>query len=320
MAQREGVIDGQLTMERPGWAGFRQYSDSPHAQQPSTGQATVRSFFLLLATLLLLTAAAGLFGYFFLLEPGPHGRMAAARELGEIWLYRWGWLDRITEKQRKQLYESVCTRRCHSQAVIENRPRTAMEWDAIIARMRTIEQNGERARISEREAVTVAAHLKKYFLSTIPTVLPQAVMRLLKKDLWRMDFGDNDLFLDLIHLPLSHRSLVPYLVMKPGTTYTGEETLFIVYVNTHQGTVPRWDLAKLVTLSIGNDAAPLKPLAWQVLYEDDQQHHRQGLLTFPPIHLAEGKEVTMQMTVQLPDMPARNFQWSLPVPPLESPL
>jgi hypothetical protein len=166
----------------------------------------------------------------------------------------------------------------------------------------------------------VAAHLKKYFLSTIPTVLPQAVMRLLKRDLWRMDFGDNDLFLDLIHLPLSHRSLVPYLVMKPGTTYTGEETLFIVYVNTHQGTVPRWDLSKLVTLSIGNGVAPLKPLAWQVLYEDDQQHHRQGLLTFPPIHLAEGKEATLQMTVQLPDMPARIFQWSLPVPPLESPL
>ncbi|MEO5363030.1 MAG: hypothetical protein H7838_05340 [Magnetococcus sp. DMHC-8] len=279
----------------------------------------MRSLLLSLAALTLLATMAGLAGLFFLLEPGPGGRLETARELGELWLFRLGLVERITEQQRKQLYEAVCTRQCHGQAVIENRPRTAMEWDAIVTRMRTAERAGTRARISEREAAVAAAHLKKYFLSNVPTVLPREVMVLLKKHLWRMDFGDSDLFFDVIHLPQPHRSLVPYLVMKPGTTYTGPETLFVVYVNTHQGTVPRWDLSQQITLTVGNAGPVIKPLAWKVLYEDDQQHHRQGLLTFPPIPGTE-QSTEMQMTVQLPDMPARTFQWLLPIPPLENPL
>lgn len=273
-----------------------------------------------LAVMACIVAMAAMAGFYLLLEPGPHGRLEVVRAMGERWLFRVGWVDQLSEAQHKPLYLSVCTRQCHSQTVIENRSRTAMEWDAIVTRMRTTERSGKKPDISEREAAVVLAYLKKQFLSNIPTVLPDAVMQRLKQHLWRMDFGESDLFFDIIYLPKPYRSLLPYLVMKPGISDTSQESLFVIYVNTHQGTVPRWDLAQVVTLTVGEADQPIKPSAWQVIYEDDQQHHRQGLLTFPAMAMDEPQKKVMQMTLRLPNMKERVFQWLLPIPPLETPL
>jgi hypothetical protein len=141
-------------------------------------------------------------------------------------------------------------------------------------------------------------------------------MAFLKRHLWKSDFGEDDIYLDLIYIPAVHTALLPYLVAgrtvdegvnsreKPGAQ-------FVLYINTHQGTVPPWNLADIAILRDGN-GGELRASDWQVIYEDGQQHHRQGLLTFPPITGVESS--AMEIEIDLPGMRKRYFLWDLPIP------
>ena len=282
----------------------------------------MRIFFTTLAFFALLSTTVALIGFILLVEPGSEGRSAYLGSSGRLYLYQYGLLDQLPSKDIRRLYESVCTRKCHSRDVIEKTPRTAMEWERIVTRMRTSEQAGKRADISDREATTITEYLQRNFLSNVPTVLPEHVMRFLKKHLWRMDFGESDLYLDVILLPKKHRNLSPYLVMDRSPRKDAG-TLFVMYVNTHQAILPPWDLARMATLTRhdknradGHGVTTYEASAWEVLYEDGQLHHRQGILTFPRME-GNGEPETLEMTIRLPNMRKRVFQWSLPVPPLE---
>lgn len=280
----------------------------------------MRIFLISLAIFMFLAATLAGVGFFLLVEPGEEGRLEVLRQTSRLMLFRANLIDRLTEKETVHLYKSSCTRKCHSRDVIENSQRTAMEWDSIVRRMQSSVKAGKSADITDREAILITEYLQRNFLSNVPTILPEHVMRFLKINLWRMDFGESDLYLDVILLPPQHRSLMPYLVME-RTPYRGFDTLFVIYVNTHQGTVPPWDLSGMATLrdSQGNE---YHANGWKVLYEDGQKHHRQGILTFPapsqgpsPGELAAG---ILEITIRLPNMRKRVFQWNLPVPPLEN--
>lgn len=137
-------------------------------------------------------------------------------------------------------------------------------------------------------------------------------MKFVKKYLWKSDFGENDLFLDVIYVPREHRRLLPYLGVRKTST-DQEAALFVIYINTHQGTVPPWNLAKMVTLH-DNNGHTQNALGWEVLYHDGQSHHNQGNLIFPGIDTSKTTE--MEIRMQLPGLGMRTFQWTLPIPPL----
>ena len=287
----------------------------------------MRIFFISLAVFVLLAVMISLLSFFVLVEPGANGRVNVLHTAGRLLLFRSGLVEQLNNKEIDQLYQSTCTRKCHSRDVIENTPRTAMEWENIVARMRTGGRSGEladeqasewadkRADISDREALVITEYLQKNFLSNIPTILPENVMHFLKRHLWRMDFGASDLYLDVIFLPQQNRNLIPYLVME-RTPHREDETLFVIYVNTHQGTVPPWDLSRMVTIT-DNRGKEHKANTWKVLYEDGQKHHRQGILTFPALTSKKMATGLLEMTISLPSMRKRLFQWNLPIPPLE---
>ena len=276
----------------------------------------MRIFLINVIVFVLLAIMVALIGFFLLLEPGPTGRMDLLHGMGKRWLYRVGLVEQLTDKETKKLYELSCTRKCHGRDVIEVRARTAMEWEDIVTRMQGIGQAEKGGGIEGREAVAVVGYLKKHFLSNVPTVLPREIMLFLKKHLWRMDFGEGDLFLDVIYIPQQHRRLARYLLMRRDASFD-DKTFFVVYVNTHQGIVPKWDLSQMISLSMGDSEESRRPIAWKVLYEDDQQHHRQGILTFPVMAQEAQKKTVMHMTIKLPNMRKRVFQWTLPTPPLE---
>jgi hypothetical protein len=128
-----------------------------------------------------------------------------------------------------------------------------------------------------------------------------------------MDFGDSDLYFDVILIPRIHRSLMPFLAFK-SSPRESDDLLFIVYVNTHSGVIPPWDLARIATL-VDDQGHVLKAKAWEVLYEDGQQHHRQGILTFPGATLTDVKEEGgLEMEIAPPGMRKRVYRWDLPVP------
>jgi len=224
---------------------------------------------------------------------------------GKLFLYKQDMINTLTPDEMTHLYRGTCTRKCHSKDVIENKPRTALEWEWIITRMKA----PDRAAISDRTAAAITRYLQERYLSNVPTVLPEKTMRFVKRHLWKSDFGDSDLYLDIIYIPRAHLSLLPYLVAS-NIEMPKSGAIFIIYLNTHQGTIPPWNLAKMATLHASNGQTQ-KANSWEVLYEDGQHHHKQGILSFPAID--EDQPGTIDVTIHLPGMKKRTFQWMLPI-------
>ena len=258
--------------------------------------------------MLLLGAAALLAGLMHLTGQAPAALIESMQGEGRILMYEYGMIDRLSPAEVTRLYRTSCTRICHGKDVIETRPRTALEWEAVMARMKA----SDRARLSDRLADAVLRHLQNSFLSNIPTVLPPETMKLVRQHLWRSDFGDDDLFLDIVYVPREHLRLLRYLgVRNPPAEQSS--ALFVVFINTHRGTVPRWNLGEASTLRIDNGRGQ-SASGWKVLYRDGQQHHEQGLLTFPAFDTGQSAE--LELIVHLGGLGSRTFQWRLPVPPL----
>ncbi|MDO8463895.1 MAG: hypothetical protein Q7S46_01390 [Gallionella sp.] len=192
--------------------------------------------------------------------------------------------------------------------MIEKKPRTAAEWEAVITRMKV----PDRAGIADRYAETIARYLQNNFLSNVPTVLPEKTMKFLKQHLWRMDFGESDLFLDIIYIPREHYGLLPYLGVR-NPPPDRQTAFFVVYINTHQGLVPQWNFAELATLH-DNRGHSINAIKWEVIYRDGQQHHNQGNLIFTDTDIGGATE--MEIKLRLPSLGVKTFQWNLPVPPL----
>jgi hypothetical protein len=271
----------------------------------------VRVFLLSAGLFLLVLGTLVLGGFVYLMEPGPEGRLRQIQTIGKLLLHRYSLIEGLSPGETRRLYEASCTRECHSSDVIELTPRTAREWEWIVSRMRV----ADRADLTDPQAEAIGAYLQLNYLSNVPTVLPDETMRFLKTHLWRMDFGESDLYFDIIFIPRMHRSLMPYLAFQ-SSPRESDDSLFIVYVNTHSGVVPQWDLAEMTTLR-DDRGGEWKALDWELLYEDGQQHHRQGILTFPGIGREGGEKAgTLEMAIDPPGMRRRVFQWQLPVPPV----
>ncbi len=268
----------------------------------------MRPFLTSIALFVFLFGGILFFGFMFLLEPGPEGRFNYVYSSARLLLHKYSVINRLTPAETNRLYQSTCTRTCHSTGVIETSPRTAMEWDWIITRMK----GPDRADITDRQAAVITEYLQKHFLSNTPTILPEKVMRFLRRNLWKSDFGESDLYLDIIYIPLLHRSLIPFLVLSnsPAELKAGE-AVFVLYINTHQGVIPPWKIAEMAVIR-DDKGVETKANRWQVAYVDGQNHHYQGLLSFPvDINKVSG---LLEVEIKLPGMRKRIFQWQLPIP------
>ncbi len=269
----------------------------------------MKSLFISFAVFLLLCGIVFLSFFMYLNEQGPDEMLADLYSEGKLFLYRQNLIGELTSGEMTRLYKTTCTRKCHSSDVIEIRPRTALEWDWIMTRMK----GPDRANIKDHHAEAITRYLQEHYLSNVPTIMPDKTMRFVKRHLWQSDFGENDLYLDIIYLPRIHHSLLPYLIATNSPRAT-KDTLFIVFINTHQGEIPPWNLEKMVTLGNGRDSS-FEATGWELVYEDGQGHHKQGILTFPAID--DTQSATMNIKVKLPGIRERIFQWSLPIPPYQ---
>lgn len=269
----------------------------------------------LLTSLVLFTLVLGalaLFGFAYMIEPGSKGRYHYIKTGAKLLLHKYDMAGPLNKAETKRLYLSTCSRKCHGTDVVDRTPRTALEWEQIVARMGA----EDRANLSATEARTIIEYLQRNHLSNIPTLLPDVTMRALKKHLWRLDFGESDIYFDIIYIPRAYRHLMPYLSFKSTPTHS-DNALFIIYVNTHAGIVPNWNLAEIITLKT-EGGKERKALTWEVLYEDGQQHHKQGILTFPALsHDEETSPGLMEMVIRPNGMRERAFAWRLPIPNID---
>lgn len=271
-------------------------------------RVSVKSLLVSITVFLLLCGTILFLVFMYLTDQAPNDVMNDIQNSGKLYLYKYGIVEKLSSNEITRLYQNTCTRRCHGKDVIEKKPRTASEWEAVVTRMKA----PDRAGITDRHAETISRYLQSHFLSNVPTVLPEKTMKFVKRYLWRSDFGESDLFLDIIYIPREHLSLLPYLGVR-NTPQDRQAALFVVYINTHQGSVPPWNLAEMVTLH-DNNGHSQNATSWEVLYRDGQHHHNQGLLAFPNIDISKATDLEIKM--HLPGLGIRTFQWSLPVPPL----
>lgn len=269
-------------------------------------RSPVKSLLVSITVFLLLCGTIIFLVFMYLTGQAPGNVINDIHDAGRLSLYKYGMIEKLSSNEIKRLYQNTCTRKCHGKDVIEKKPRTASEWESVITRMKA----PDRAGITDRHAETITRYLQNHFLSNVPTVLPEKTMKFVKRYLWRSDFGESDLFLDIIYIPREHLGLLPYLGVR-NMPPDQQAALFVVYINTHQGSVPPWDLAELATLH-DNNGHSQNANGWKVLYEDGQRHHNQGVLTFSNIDI--GKATEMEIRMRLPGLGTRTFQWNLPVP------
>ncbi|HUW25133.1 MAG TPA: hypothetical protein VMW07_01250 [Gallionella sp.] len=262
---------------------------------------------LISITLFLILGGVAIFiAFIYLTGQTPSAAIDSIHREGKLFLYKHNMVEKLSSGEITYLYKSTCTRKCHGKDVIEKKLRTAAEWEAVITRMKA----PDRAGITDRHADTILRYLQNNYLSNVPTVLPAKTMKFVKKYLWRMDFGEGDLFLDIIYIPREHFNLLRYLgVLNLPTDQS--KAIFVMYLNTHRGSVPDWDIAEMSTLQV-NNGSPQNATDWKIHYRDGQRHHVQGMLTFPGVDTSQPGE--LEVTMKLTGMGTRTFQWSLPVP------
>lgn len=268
----------------------------------------MKSIFVSLTVFLLLCGTILFVAFMYLTDQAPADVINDIHKAGRLSLYKYGMVEKLSPNEIKSLYQDTCTRKCHGKDVIEKKPRTAAEWEAVVTRMKA----PDRAGIADRYAETIARYLQSNFLSNVPTVLPEKAMKFLKRYLWRMDFGEGDLFLDIIYIPREHYGLLPYLGVRNAPS-DRQTAFFVVYINTHRGVLPPWNFAELATLH-DNKGHSKNAIKWEVLYRDGQQHHNQGNLIFTDTDIEDATE--MEIKLRLPGLGIKTFQWNLPVPPL----
>lgn len=221
-------------------------------------------------------------------------------------LFRYTEVNTLKDGDDKFLYESSCARKCHSRDVVERTRHTAREWESVLQRMRFV----NKADVRENEAVVIVKYLQKNFLSSTPTILSPEANKYLKQHLWKSDFGESDLYVDIIYTPIMYHTITGGGGETNGYNVK-EYTVFLVYLNTHQNKLLPFEMEKLAVFR-DNTGMEYKPVEWKVTYESGNLHHREGVLVFPKVKTDKGFiEIVLR---DLPGQKERLFRWTLPIP------
>lgn len=258
---------------------------------------------LIFASLLLGMAVAA---FFIFVDTQPMSRFEYLNAMGRSTLFKFTGMPKLDEAETKFLYSNSCTRRCHGKEVVERTKHTPREWESIVKRMRFV--NG--AELTDYEDIAITRYLQKNYLSNVPTILSYEANRFLKSYLWKSDFGESDLYVDVIYTPLEYFKLVGNI--GDAEKYEVDDyVVFLVYLNTHQNKLPKLPMEKLAVLR-DRDGRSFEPVDWKLTYESGDMHHMEGVLRFKKIKQEKGfMEISL---MNLPGQKERMFRWEVPVP------
>ncbi|MBI3397696.1 MAG: hypothetical protein HY026_00400 [Deltaproteobacteria bacterium] len=269
-------------------------------------RGSVRQF-----TIALLIFASLFFGmaaavFFIFVDTKPMSRLEYLNRAGRVAFFKFTGLPKLDEAETKFLYINSCTRKCHGKEVVERAKHTPREWELIVKRMRFVHGAG----LTDNEDIAIARYLQKNYLSTIPTILSYEANRFLKKYLWKSDFGESDLYVDVIYTPVEYFKLIGN--MSDAERYGVDDYIvFLVYLNTHQDKLQQFPMQKLSVLRDGG-GRNYEVVDWKVTYESGDMHHREGILRFRKIRQDKG---FMELSLMdLPGQKERIFRWEMPLP------
>ncbi|MBI5286050.1 MAG: hypothetical protein HY878_00470, partial [Deltaproteobacteria bacterium] len=227
----------------------------------------MKQFFISLLAFVSILLAIAVITFLILIDPSPMGRWEYLYTMGRLETFRFTGWGRLDGRETRLLYENACIRRCHGREVVERSRHTAREWEMIVEKMRLV----NKARLTRNEITTITRYLQKNYGSNVPTILSVEANRFLKQYLWRSDFGESDLYVDVIYAPLEYFRLMGG--MADAERYrVDKHTVFLVYLNTHQEKLSPFPIERLAILKDASDRK-YTPIEWKVTYESGDLHH-----------------------------------------------
>lgn len=269
----------------------------------------MKRLLIALLVFVLLTVSAAVAAFFLLVNPAPLTRGEYLGALARITVFRHSSFVKLDEREIKTLFRWSCTGKCHGAEPIETTRHTSREWQSIIERMRF--KNG--APITARQQKVLVEYLLKNYGSNVPTILSPEANRFLKRYLWKSDFGESDLYVDVIYTPEAYFDILGGALEKKRHG-AGRYTVFMVYLNTHQDRLKHYPLDEMALLK--TPSGELKPVDWKLIYVSGDDHHMEGVLKFETLGGGSG-----DMELVLSDLPGqkeRRFYWTLPIPDIKS--
>ncbi|MBI5682603.1 MAG: hypothetical protein HZC45_05505 [Deltaproteobacteria bacterium] len=269
----------------------------------------MKQFFTAFVIFAFFISATAIVLFLFFVDTSPVSKGEFIYTKTRLALFRHTGLNTLKEGDERLLYESSCARKCHSRDVVERTRHTAREWEAVIQRMRFV----NKADVREKEGRVILKYLQKNFLSSTPTILSPEANKYLKQYLWRSDFGESDLYVDIIYTPVVYHTLTSGTGEALGYK-VDEYAVFMVYLNTHQSKLLPFQMENLTILR-DETGKEYKPISWKVTYESGDLHHREGVLVFPKVKTDKGfLEIVLK---DLPGQKERLFRWDLPIPEMQ---
>ncbi len=235
---------------------------------------------------------------------------STAARAAKIELFNRSFVDNLTEKEVRYVYQKSCYRKCHGDAVMITAVLSPAGWFQVVERMRL----KENVQITGREADVI----KRYLDSRYPTTKSAYSYETRKKvhhAVWRNDMGQGDIYCDIIYA-------TPEYLKSIGAEHLIKEYdlanyhVFIAGFTVHESTVELFDLDKVVTMKSGGRRSNSSP-SWILRFQTADKHHFEGVVRFSKnanSNVVDDNSEWFELIIKGVGGPEdRVFRWTLPI-------
>ncbi|MBI3354430.1 MAG: hypothetical protein HY034_06045 [Nitrospirae bacterium] len=233
--------------------------------------------------------------------------------VGRMMLFRYGIVKSIAPKDERFIFEYNCFRGCHSRDVIDRANHTPFEWAAVVDRMRNVNN----VQLKDNEAAVIIRHLQTTRLPLVSSLSSDIVHKMFKQ-LWKSDFGEGDVYIDVVYSPPEYFKATGALSLLERFK-ADEYLVFLINLTVHTGRLAPYRMDELAVLmdDKGREIRPVE--GWEIIFETGDNHHREGIIRFPKKdssgNLIIDKD-TKSFELIIKDVARikqRVFRWELPI-------
>lgn len=198
----------------------------------------------------------------------------SARRWATLKLYNVGYVNELSHKEVRHLYQQKCYRQCHGEAAMITAVLTDAGWFQIVERMR-VKENVE---ITGHEADAIIKFLEDKYPSQ-QTGYSYDVRKKVHHAVWRNDVGQGDIYVDVIYAtPIYLKSIgADHLIKEYGVK---DYHVFIVSFSVHEGELEQRDLDEVIHMRSPKGTFNTEP-PWILRFETADKHHYEGVVRFP---------------------------------------
>lgn len=236
--------------------------------------------------------------------------LATAAQAAKIELYNRGYVDNLTEKEVRYVYQKSCYRKCHGEAAMITAVLSPAGWFQVVERMRL----KENVQITGREADVIKRYLDRRY-PTAKSAFSYETRKKVHQSVWRNDMGQGDIYCDIIYA-------TPEYLISIGAEHLIKEYdltnyhVFITGFTVHENRLDLIDLDKVVTMRYDARESDSSP-PWNLRFQTADKHHFEGVVRFSKNAKSNVVDVNsewFELVIKgVGGSENRVFRWTLPI-------